>query len=294
MSYVRTRVLPVAIISAVGALFLVAPPLLGIHAVPVPKGPPVEPRLEDWQAALDVAVEPSGVDYEALLGHRDPLLRFVQGLATHGPRTDPDAYGTQPERLAYYLNAYNALVLFGVLVHRPPASVHDVHGVIEPVPGFGFFWAQRFTLDGERVNLYDLEHDVIRELGDARIHAAINCASRSCPPLRPSPFRATNLDEQLDRATREWVGSSRGVVVEDDAISLSAIFEWYEEDFEAHARALGVGETVLDWILHYANAPLEAEIRAALEAGWPVRHRPYDWRLNRADPRPEAHRSLEE
>jgi hypothetical protein len=283
MSYARSRVVPVAVFTLLGGLALATPPLLGVHTVPVPRGPEVAYDLDDYAAALDLAVTSSGtVDYRRLREAPDRLLAFVEALATHGPRSTPDRFATPPEKLAYYINAYNALVLYAVLVHRPESSVHEVHGVIEPVAGFGFFWAQRFRLDGERTNLYDLENDVIRELGDARVHAAINCASRSCPPLRPEPFRASDLESALDDATRAWVRSPKGVRVEDGAIVLNAIFDWYAEDFRTHAEALGAGDGVLDWIGRYLEGEKARAFAAARRAGGEVRFAPYDWGLNRA------------
>lgn len=278
----RKRVIAVAILSLLMTLVLVLPPLLGVHTVPLPRGPKPPYRLADYEAALKIAVRPDGVDYQALYENRDPLLRFVHALASFGPNTHPEAFKTRPERIAYYLNAYNALVLYGVLVHRPVGSVHDVHGVIEPVPGFGFFWAQRFELDGSRTNLYDLEHDVIRGFRDARVHAALNCASASCPALREAPYLAQSLERQLEEATRSWVASDEHVRISDEAVLLSAIFDWFEEDFARHAKEMGVGSSMLDWVAHYLPEDKGEALAAARKSGQPVRYLAYDWSLNRA------------
>lgn len=277
----RTRFVLLAAVTFLSALALVTPRLLGFHTVPLPRGPEVPYALEDWSSALEVAVRPEGIDYPALRDRRDPLLRFVKAMSTHGPETAPEAFPTRPDRLAYFLNAYNALVLYAVIVHQPPNSVQEVHGLIEPTGGFGFFYAQGFELDGARSNLYDLENTVIRTLGDARIHAALNCASASCPPLAAHPFSAARLDAELDRAARAWVALPDHVRIEPEALALSAIFDWYAEDFEAHARDLG-GTTLLDWVEHYLDGERLAAFRAAREDGRPVRFMRYDWNLNRA------------
>ncbi|MEL6183782.1 MAG: DUF547 domain-containing protein [Myxococcota bacterium] len=275
----RTRIALIAAVTFLSAAALMTPRLLGFHTVPLPRGAQIPYALNDWRQTLATAVHPGGVDYATLREQRDPLLRFVKAMSTHGPKTAPDAFPTEPERLAYYLNAYNALVLYSVVVHQPPSSIRDVHGLFEPAPGFGFFYAQGFELDGERVNLYDLENSTIRSLGDARIHAAINCASASCPPLRSDPFHAARLDAELDAAARDWL-SNGALRIAPDALELSAIFDWYAEDFETHARALG-GEDTMDWIDHHLSGEAQLSFRAARSAGRPVRFLPYDWSLNR-------------
>lgn len=280
MGYLRSRLLPVAVLSAVGAGLLVAPALLGVHRVPAPEAGPLD--LADYRAALEAAVVEGGVRYDRI--HEEPgaLARFLGGLARIGPRSNPERFPTTPERLAYYLNAYNALVLQGIVVHGVKSTLHEVRGTIEPTPGFGFFWATRFTLDGEDVHLYGLENEVIREFGDARIHAAINCASRSCPPLRPEPFEAARLDEQLDDAARGWVADPNHVRIDEQGVRLNPIFDWFRTDFEAHAEKLGEPPTVLAWIAHHLPPERAEAMRAAEADGTPVRFFTYDWSLNRA------------
>jgi hypothetical protein len=132
-------------------------------------------------------------------------------------------------------------------------------------------------------NLYGLEHEVIRGFIDARIHAAINCASKSCPALMPYAFEPARLDEQLDAVTRGFCSSAPHVRVDEDAeeIQLSAIFEWYQADFEEHARRLGRDATILDFILAFATPDVAAEVEHAQSADFEVVFQPYDWALNR-------------
>ncbi len=261
--------------------------VLGLRSVTVDAEPLEQPPAGFdygwWNAALGRWVQPGGVDYDAVRSEEGDLRRFIATLGTMGPRTTPQRFTTEPERLAYYINAYNALVLFAVVDNWPINTVHDVRGWLDPRAGFGFFYGLRFSLDGGATNLYDLENDVIRGFIDARIHAAINCASRSCPALMPRAFEPALLDDQLDAVTRDFCSTPPHVRVDDEAkqIQLSAIFEWYQPDFEEHARRLGRPATIVDFILAFAVADVAAEVERARSADFEVVFQPYDWALNR-------------
>jgi len=260
---------------------------LGLRSVTVDADPIDQPEgsfdYAWWNAALGRWVHPAGVDYDAVRAEEDDLRRFIATLAEVGPRATPDRFTTQPERLAYYINAYNALVLFAVVDNWPIDTVHDVRGWLDPRAGFGFFYGLRFPLDGDTVNLYGLENEVIRGFVDARIHAAINCASKSCPALMPYAFEPAQLDDQLDAVTRDFCSNPPHVEVDDEAkeIQLSAIFEWYQTDFEEHARRLGRGATILDFVLAFASPEVAAQVEQAQSADFEVVFQPYDWALNR-------------
>ncbi|MFA9469939.1 MAG: DUF547 domain-containing protein [Deltaproteobacteria bacterium] len=272
------------VIGATGVLTVKA---LGLRSVTVDAEPMDQPEgsfdYNWWNAALGRWVHPAGVDYDAVRSEEGDLRRFIATLGEIGPRATPERFTTQPERLAYYINAYNALVLFAVVDSWPIDTVHDVRGWLDPRAGFGFFYGLRFPLDGGSVNLYGLENEVIRGFIDARIHAAINCASKSCPALMPYAFEPALLDDQLDTVTRAFCSSAPHVRVDQEAkeIQLSAIFEWYQTDFEEHARRLGRGATILDFILAFATPEMAAEVEQAQSAEFEVVFQPYDWALNR-------------
>ncbi|MFK8002827.1 MAG: DUF547 domain-containing protein [Polyangiales bacterium] len=247
--------------------------LLGFTCVDfgeAPSGFDAEERLD---ALLEDALRDGGVDYAAVraFGRGAGVDELAAFYAQPGP-TERDA------RLAYSINAYNSTVLALVARRHPQRSIHEVRGLIEPEPGFGFFYAQRFDFDGSGTNLYDLENDVIRSFGDARIHAAINCASASCPSLYERAFRPELLDDQLNEVTRRFVSDPRHVRYDADAgvLHLTAIFDWFSADFEAHR--LPNGEEGLHAFLRAfcenpsCEAPNDVEIR----------FNDYDWSLNAA------------
>jgi len=271
----------------IGASAILTVKVLGLRSVRVDAEPFVQlDRQFDygwWNAALGRWVHPTGVDYDAIRSEEGDLRRFVAMLGETGPNTTPERFATQPERLAYYINAYNALVLFAVVDNWPIDTVHDVRGWLDPRAGFGFFYGLRFPLDGGAVNLYDLENDLIRGFVDARVHAAINCASRSCPALMPYAFEPVQLDDQLDVVTGNFCSNPLHVRVDHEAeeIQLSAIIEWYQTDFEEHARRLGRSATIVDFILAFASPEVAVEVERAQSADYEVVFQPYDWALNR-------------
>ena len=260
---------------------------LGLRSVTVDAAPLEQPPegfdYSWWNAALGRWVHAEGVDYDAVLANEPELRRFVATLGAIGPKATPERFETDPERLSYYINAYNALVLFAVVDNWPIESVHDVRGWLDPRAGFGFFYGLRLPLDAGETNLYNLENEEIRGFVDARIHAAINCASKSCPSLVPYAFEATRLEEQLDSVTRDFCSSPRHVRVDEEAqeIQLSAIFDWYRPDFEEHARRLGEPATIVGFISAFAAPEVAAAVQRAQDSGFDVVFQPYDWSLNR-------------
>ena len=193
---------------------------------------------------------------------------------------------TEAERLAYWLNAYNAVVLTSVVRLYPIGSVEDLGApwyLFFAPPTAGFFWARTHQLGGERWNLYDLEHEVVRaRFGDARVHFALNCASAGCPRLPREPFRAGRLDAQLEREAVAFFAEPRNLAVDHQAgvVRLSALLDWFEEDFLADLVELGhEAPSVLDYAALYAPADVAGEL-AGRAADYPVEFVPYDWRLN--------------
>lgn len=239
------------------------------------RAPPDADPSDAWDALLQRAVTPDGfVDYDVIAADPEPLDAFVAWLGKPRPKRDREA-----PRHAWYLNAYNALVIWAVLHDGRPASVRDVRGWL-PAPGAGFFVERAFLLDGHPTSLHEIEHEWLRgRVMDARDHAALNCASRSCPPLRAGLYTPDGLGEQLDAQMARWLADpERGLRVEGDTLVLSPIFDWFAWDF-AHFTA----EPDLCLALAgYADPPLDAALRAHAATGCRRRFFDYDWALNDA------------
>ncbi len=217
----------------------------------------------DWQHVLKAYVDQAGrVDYEGLRTNRVRLDRYISLIGVVGPKTKPGWFESKPQRLAYYINAYNALTLFNVINRLP--ELQSVNDDLK-----SFFYFTTFELDGENISLYALENDLIRpRFREPRIHFALNCASIGCPQLPAEAFLPESLDAQLKRETQKFLNERRNVAFENDKIVLSQIFNWYEEDFPPSALAWIRTQTP-DLVLPKAAA---------------VIHRPYDWDLNRQSP----------
>jgi hypothetical protein len=233
------------------------------------------------------------VDYAALKGEPVHLERYSFLLARYSPDSHPEHFPTEADRLAYWVNAYNAGALKAVIHHYPIASVTDV---APPVPLrfvlprlAGFFVFQRIELGGRGRSLHGLEKLMRRRFDDPRVHFVLTCASMGCPRLLRRPLTAAGLEESLARATREFLGEQRNVRIDAAArtIHLSAMFDWYEKDFlrsveredTAHGKPTEPTEPTL---LRYLARHAPADTAAALEraAGYEIRFLPHDWRLN--------------
>ncbi len=167
-------------------------------------------------------IELNWLDYPALNMDRD-FPRVVNMLADF-PK---ERLSGQTEKMAYYINAYNIFAIKMVLDHWPTKSIRKVGGFFTPV------WKKRVgRLSGQIVTLHQLEHDILRPMGDPRIHMAIVCASLSCPDLRLEPYTATRLEAQLEDQTRRFLhNSTKGLKLKGKRVRLSKIFDWFEKDF---------------------------------------------------------------
>jgi hypothetical protein len=171
------------------------------------------------------------VDYRALTRSQD-----WQRLRASLEASDPARLATRAEQLAFWINAYNLLAIDWIVRHYPVESIRDLGSLLRPV------WERPAgTIGGRPYTLDEIEHQIIRPFGDPRSHAAVICASTSCPALRREPWRAERLDAQLDDAMRIWMADpGKGLRIESASpeVRLSKIFDWFEEDFEDAGGAL--------------------------------------------------------
>ena len=220
-----------------------------------------------------------GVDYAGLALRRDGLDRYVTALASCSPRNCPDRFPTDGDRLAYWINAYNAFVLLGVLDALPIASVADVEGGLD-----GFFRQRRFIAGGDSLSLDDIENRIIRpEFRDPRIHFAVNCGAASCPALDRRAYRAADLDAHLERQARRFAADPVHVNWEEGHLRLSRIMDWYGEDFvkwfPSDSRPTpDRAPTLADYVRLYAPAALALRLSAGADVS--ILFNEYDWALN--------------
>ncbi len=205
------------------------------------------------------------VDYPGLRG--DPAWQQVLQSVR---RCDPARLVTRDEKLAFWINAYNILALDLVAKHWPVRSIKDIGSFLFPV------WDKPAgEISGRTFSLDEIEDRELRALGDPRVHAAIVCASTSCPSLARAPYRVATVDAQLEAAFATFVASpGKGFRLDRAAntIHLSSIFKWFAEDFEKQGGPLAVisrylGPADRAWLqTNGAKATLE--------------YMAYDWRVN--------------
>jgi hypothetical protein len=205
------------------------------------------------------------VDYPAIATSPD-WRSLVEGLSA----ADPAALPSRDQQLAFWINAYNILAIDLVAQHYPVASIKDIGSLFSPV------WKRPAGRVGERtVTLDQIEHEIVRPLGDPRAHAVVICASTSCPALPREPLSAERLDEELDAAMRRWMADpGKGLSIDRAAntVRASKIFDWFEQDFAKAGGVLAFAaryapESEREWLnTHGATARLE--------------YFDYDWAVN--------------
>jgi hypothetical protein len=244
----------------------------------------------DFESLLKEYVDSGGnVDYsrwQGSEGDRVRLGRYLAAVSLYSPDSAPARFAQRSDALAYWLYSYNAYVIYSVLAHWPIKSVTDVKAPIEAVKGLGFFYRQRFVFGGKAYSLYAIEHDkILAVYKDPRIHFVLNCASDSCPVLRPELPTGDKLERVLAASAADFVNDPRNVRIdhEQKQIVLSTIFKWYRNDFvgDLRRRGLPTERGVLDYLAVTASTALRADIDAA--SGYELIFEDYNWALNSRD-----------
>lgn len=226
------------------------------------------PATAAWNRALRRHGREGGLDYAGLAADRADLDAFLASLAGVRPEVL-----SENERLALWINAYNAVVAHFVLERYP--GIESVRKVD------GFFDRLTYPVAGEERTLDAIETEA-REI-DPRVHFAVVCASTSCPDLRGEAFTADRIDRQLEEQTAAFLSDpSKGLRYDAAAndLWLSSIFKWYAGDFTGGSTVVAffARGKVVDWILpHLPDRRLAETIRARDPS---VEYLDYDWSLN--------------
>jgi hypothetical protein len=250
----RTLALAMPILFAAGCASQIPPPK-------TPARPGADPQ-KAWANHLARFVDAQGrMDYDGMAKDPADLDTYLGYIARVSPESSPADFPTPESKLAYYINAYNAIAMYDVLKSNFPPNLRDVKVT--------FFYKNRFELGGRFISLYALENQIIRPMGDPRVHVALNCMARGCPRLPQEPFQAETLNAQLDAQAREFFNQPRRVELrpENKTVRLSQILQFYTGDFLKKAPSL----------IAYANQYRENPI----PADWKVDFIPYDWLLNK-------------
>ncbi len=202
------------------------------------------------------------VDYKGLKQNEAKLEEYLIVLE----KAEPEAL-SRDDQFAFYINAYNAWTIKLILTGYP-----GVKSIKELGSFFKSPWKKKICrIGGEVVTLDYIEHAILRpRFKDPRVHFAINCASKDCPPLRKETYRGSVLDKQLDDATKRFLNDPKKNYLDGEKLYVSKIFEWFGDDFD---------NRIVEFFLKYAQGDLKKNLlkhQNKIE----VKYLDYDWSLN--------------
>lgn len=220
---------------------------------------------ERWDQLVKKHVKDDGfVDYKGFIRDSVELNRYLDQISAVHPN---DKSWSRNEQMAYWINAYNAFTIKLIVQNYPVASIKDIKkgiAFVNSVWDIKFIQIQGFTYD-----LNNIEHNILRPVfKDARVHAAVNCASFSCPRLRQEAYTAENLDSQLDDAMKKFLADPLRNNITAEKAEISEIFKWFKGDFDRDAGSL----------IAYLNKFSAQKISEKTE----LKHLDYNWALNEA------------
>ncbi len=248
-----TRLLPLA-------LFLLALPIYAQQ----------EPDYSTWNHLLQTYYDPAhGMAYGQLKAHDAKMLESVkQSLG----RVNAAAL-SRKQQLAYWINVYNVNSVATVVAGYPVASIRDISS--DPIRRLNVFSKERIPFGGALLSLDNVENDKIRSVfHDPRIHFAINCAAKSCPPIRTEAYVGERVDAQLDDQVRKFLSTARyGKKGDTLVLHVTKIVDWFGKDFDEW------GGGKVPFIRRYV-APDKQKLIDAAHGNVELEFDDYDWVLN--------------
>ncbi len=225
-----------------------------------------------WDHLLKKYVDDDGlVNYTAWKASRDDTRALKEYLATLG-HGDPEAATTKEGRLAYWINAYNALTVYGIQDVYPTSSIRNHTAKLV---GYNIWRDLKLPVANQNYSLEDMEHKILRKLEEPRIHFAIVCASIGCPRLLKEAYTGDRLEAQLTDNTRDFFSRPEHfrVDVAKRAVYVSPILDWFGDDFAPTPQER------LQKLAAYL--PANDSVRQLIKQGdFSVSYLDYDWNLN--------------
>jgi hypothetical protein len=250
-------------------LMLPAAPVL-VAVLLAAAAPPPAFDHSAFDALLRRYVAAGLVDYDAF--ESSPEFRaYLEHLATARLDGLPES-----ERLAFWINVYNAWTIEQINAHGERESIRNINRTLGLLPLKGPWSEKMVRAAGRTLSLDEVEHEIVRrDFDEPRIHFALVCAARGCPPLRSEAYTGERLDEQLEAQARVFLRDSpdkNRVDVANRTVWASPILTWYKTDFGGDDRALG------RFLAGYWPEGPEREL--LLSGAFRVRKTKYDWTLN--------------
>ena len=203
---------------------------------------------------LSVNVKAGKVNYKVINANKTDLESLVTFVGIK------QKFASASQEKAFYLNAYNILVIKGIINNFPTKGPMEING---------FFDKKTYLINGTTLTLNNIENDIIRKKNnDARIHFALVCGAKSCPPIQSYAFTPEKLESQLEIVTKQSIQNTNFTKIDfkNNKASVSMLFNWYKDDF---IKSKG---SVLNFINNY--------LKKALPANTIVENYTYDWALN--------------
>lgn len=219
-----------------------------------------------WAEVLKKHVNSKGqVNFSGIDKDSAALKVYVNYIARVSPFNTPEQFSDPKEKLAYFINSYNALAMWGVLVNDIPKGFDSFFKRLS------FFKLNEYNIGGSYISLYDYENDFIRKVGDPRIHFALNCMSVGCPRLPQEIFSAENLDESLTAAAVEFFGSPLYLRIahNEKTVYVSEILDFFTDDFVNPNQS----PNLIEYINKYGPEKIPAD--------YALKFIPYDWTVNK-------------
>jgi len=206
-----------------------------------------------WTDVLQAYVSENGaVDYKGLQNNKSGLESYLKLLSANAPN---DEWSIDAKK-AYWINAYNAFTIQLILKNYPLKSIKDLK---RP-------WGLSFIkIDGGKITLNTIEHEILRPMGDPRIHFAIVCASKSCPKLLNYAYESETLDQQLDHVAKMFINDPSRNSISQSNVKISKIFKWFKTDFPK-------SEAFIAFLNNYSTIKILAKAE--------IDYLNYSWNLN--------------
>ncbi len=212
-----------------------------------------KPNHTLWNTLSKKYINSKGdVNYKAFKKDETQLDTYLRDLARNSPKAD----WSKNEKLAYYINLYNAGTVKLILDNYPIKSIKDIS---KP-------WDKKWLQIADKTySLGQIEHEILRKMNEPRIHFAINCASFSCPKLSNEAYTASNTQAKLKQATIDFINDKSRNIISTKKIQLSEIFKWFKDDFTKNG-------TLIEYIQPYSKIKIDSKAK--------INYLDYDWSLN--------------
>lgn len=221
------------------------------------------PSHEIYSQLLGKYVNSKGmVNYKGFISEKETFQKYLDALSNNPPQST----WSRDEKMAYWINAYNAFTIKLIMNHYPVESIKDIGPYIQ-IPFVNTPWQKEFIkIGGKELNLDGIEHDILRDkFNDPRIHFALVCASMSCPKLRNEAYEASKLDAQLNEQGRYFLANEEKNIITPNELKLSKYFTWYKGDFTQNG-------SLIDYLNKYSKVKINSDAD--------IDYLDYNWNLN--------------